>query len=85
MTSQITFKDDLKKNIVIGHVVGKFRKGKRDGFCTVATEDLELKGFFDENDLLNGYGTIHYNSEGSWFWPRNISSNRNLGFLSISM
>ena len=77
--------EDVKKNIEIGHVVGKFRKGKRNGLCTVATEDLELKGFFDENDLLNGYGTIHYKLEGSWSWPKNSSSTRNLGFFSISM
>ena len=77
--------EDVKKNIEIGHVVGKFRKGKRNGFCTVATEDLELKGFFDEHDLLNGYGTIHYKSEGSWFWPKNGSLNCNLGFFSMSI
>ena len=49
----------------MGHVVGKFRKGKRTGFCSIVTEDFQLNGFFDENDLMNGYGTMHYSSEGS--------------------
>ena len=59
------YAEEVKNNIEIGHVIGKFQKGKRKGFCSIATEDLQLKGFFDENDLMNGYGTMHYSSEGS--------------------
>ena len=58
---------EVENNIEIGHVIGKFRKGKRTGFCSIATEDFQLKGFFDENDLMNGYGIMHYSSKGSMF------------------
>ena len=59
------YAEEVKNNIEIGHVIGKFRKGKRTGVCSIATEDFQLKGFFDENDLMNGYATMHYSSEGS--------------------
>ena len=59
------YAEEVKNNIEIGHVIGKFRKGKRTGFCSIATEDFQLNGFFDENDLMNGYGIMHYSSKGS--------------------
>ena len=59
------YAEEVKNNIEIGHVIGRFQKGKRKGFCSIATEDFQLNGFFDENDLMNGYGIMHYSSKGS--------------------
>ena len=45
-------------------VTGHFKKGKRQGFCSFITKDAKIKGYYNKNGHLTGYGTAEYLSEG---------------------
>ena len=45
-------------------VTGNFQKGKRRGFCTIVTNDIELKGHYNKIGELEGFGTIEYLEKG---------------------
>ena len=45
-------------------VEGYFKDGKRKGFCTVTTNDIEIKGWYNKNGFLEGFGTVRYLPNG---------------------
>ena len=46
-------------------VTGYFKNGSRKGFCTVTTENVQIKGNFDKDDQLNGSVTVQYLMKGT--------------------
>ena len=63
-SSSLDGKNDSFHSLGKWSVTGYFQKGNRRGFCTIITNDIELKGHYNKLGELDGFGTISYLEKG---------------------
>ena len=56
---------ESKENYKV-RVEGYFEDGRRKGFCTVTTNDIEVKGWYNKKGVLEGFGTVRYLPNGKY-------------------
>ena len=47
-------------------IEGYFKKGRRNGVCTITTNDVEIKGWYNKDGFLEGPGTVRYLKKGKY-------------------